>query len=63
MYGRCSACLPGRFIYMVQTTICLGGQGFEIDVEGEAEQDVKGAKDFAAARLFAWFREQGVPLG
>ena len=48
---------------MVQTTICLGGQAFEIDVEGEAERDVKGAKDSAAARLLAWFREQGVPLG
>ncbi|KAG0565599.1 hypothetical protein KC19_7G000600 [Ceratodon purpureus] len=50
------------FIYRVQSTISLGGQAFEIDVEGEAARDVKGAKDSAAARLLTWFQEQGVPI-
>ena len=54
--------MSARFIYRVQSTISLGGQAFEIDVEGEAARDVKGAKDSAAARLLTWFQEQGVPI-
>jgi hypothetical protein len=56
-------CLLARFIYMVETTISLGGQAFDIDVEGEVERDENGAKDSAVARLMAWLREQGVSLG
>lgn len=48
---------------MVQTRVCLGGQDFEIDVEGEVEKNANGAKDSAAGRLLAWFREQGIPIG
>lgn len=57
------ACHAPLFKYMVQTTIVIGGQAFEIDVEGEVERNVNGAKDLAAARLLAWFQEQAVPIG
>jgi len=50
------------FRYMVQTEVYIGGQAFEIDVEGEMERNVNGAKDSAAARLLSWIGEQGIPV-